>query len=171
MKQLYAPWRDKYSLSVANKDSEKLTADQCVFCSHFKDDADDNHFILRRFTHCVVMLNRYPYNAGHLLILPNNHVANLCDLSKEARIELIELTNHSVEIVKNNLRTDGCNVGLNLGRAAGAGIPSHLHMHVLPRFIGDTNFLPTLADTKAISFDLTQIYKQLKPHFVNLKID
>ena len=171
MKQLYAPWREKYSLSVANKDSEHLSAPQCVFCSHFSEDTDEKNFIIRRFAHCVVMLNRYPYNAGHLLILPHIHVPNLHDMPKEARSELIELTNHAVEIAKNTFKTDGFNVGLNLGRAAGAGIPSHLHMHVLPRFIGDTNFLATLADTKAISFDLHKIYEQLKPGFNSIVMD
>lgn len=171
MKQLYAPWRDNYSLSVAGKESENITAEQCVFCSHFSDNNDEKNLILRRFTHCVVMLNRFPYNAGHLLILPIKHVPNLEDLSREARTELMELTTQSTIILKKNLHTAGINVGLNLGRAAGAGIPSHLHMHALPRFVGDTNFLVTLADTKAISFDLNKIYAQLKPDFDSIVID
>lgn len=171
MKQLFAPWRDNYSLSVANKESEKQSEAQCVFCAHFNNDDDENNLILRRFKHCVVMLNRYPYNAGHLLILPIKHVPQLNDMGKEARIECMELTNHSVEIIKKNSKIGGCNIGLNLGRAAGAGIPSHLHLHVLPRFIGDTNFLPTLADVKVISFDLKQIYQKLKPDFDALIIE
>lgn len=171
MKQLYAPWRDTYSLSVANKESETISEQHCVFCSHFNDTADENNFILRRFKHCVVMLNRFPYNAGHVLILPKAHVPNLEDLPRDARIELIELATHSTQILKKNLNAAGINVGLNLGRAAGAGIPSHLHMHILPRFVGDTNFLATLADTKAISFDLHKTYKQLKPDFLSLVIE
>jgi ATP adenylyltransferase len=118
----------------------------------------------------VVMLNRFPYNAGHLLILPYAHKAGLNELSKEDRQELTELTNASIEIVKRELTCDGVNIGANLGKAAGAGIPSHLHMHILPRFLGDTNFLPTLADTKQISFDLGKIYTRLKPHFEQLHI-
>jgi ATP adenylyltransferase len=170
MKKLYAPWRDTYSLSVAGKESEHIPTSGCVFCSHFNETNDSKNFIIRRFKHCVVMLNLYPYNAGHLLILPHKHIANLSDMSKDARAELIELANHSTEIVKKILKTDGCNVGLNLGRAAGAGIPSHLHLHVLPRFTGDTNFLPLIADVKIVSFDLHDIYKQLKPSFDALVI-
>lgn len=168
MKQLYAPWREDYSVSVANTKNEGAQKTECVFCSNFNSTHDEEHFILRRFNHIIVMLNLFPYNAGHLLLLPINHKASLDELSKETRIELIELTNHSATILGKKLKCDGLNIGLNLGKAAGAGIPSHLHMHVLPRFTGDTNFLPTLADTKAISFDLVKIYRQLKPEFDTL---
>lgn len=111
------------------------------------------------------MLNKYPYNAGHLLILPIKHVASLAELTKEARSELIELQSQSVEILQKTLNNDGANIGINLGKAAGAGIPSHLHIHILPRWQGDTNFMPTIAQTKVISFDLGQYYKKLKKQF------
>lgn len=169
MKKLYAPWREDYTVSVAHSNNPDTSPEACVFCNHFNDTNDENNLILKRFNHMVVMLNRYPYNAGHILILPHAHVGCLHELPQEARIELMELTTHSVEIVKKILKCDGINVGLNLGKAAGAGIPSHLHMHILPRFIGDTNFLPTIADTKAISFDLIKIYKNLKPEFDSLR--
>lgn len=168
MKQLYSPWREDYTKSVAHSKDASATADQCVFCQHFKDDNDESNLIIKRFKHMIVMFNRFPYNAGHLLILPIKHVANLCDLSQEARIELIELTNHATNVVKEAFGCNGVNIGMNLGKAAGAGIPSHLHMHVLPRFNGDTNFLATLADTKAISFDLKKMYATLKPKFATI---
>lgn len=169
MKHLYAPWRSEYSQSVAQTKQEHTSEEHCTFCIKLKDD-NEEHFILRRFEHNVVLLNLYPYNAGHLLILPYEHVSTLSELSKAARAELMELTTHSTTILKEILKAHGINIGLNLGRAAGAGIPSHLHMHVLPRFTGDTNFLPILADTKQISFDLKDIYKKLKPSFGTLKI-
>ena len=111
------------------------------------------------------MLNLYPYNAGHLLILPFEHTATLEALPKATRTEIMELTSLCTKILESELKCDGINVGINLGRAAGAGIPSHLHLHVLPRWNGDTNFLPTLADTKQVSFDLKKIYTLLKKAF------
>lgn len=166
MDHLYAPWRENYTLSVHRKNETSQA--ECVFCKHFSDDKDEHNFILKRFTSMAVMLNRFPYNAGHLMVIPLTHNACLHELPVHARAELMELTTHSVEIVKKVFNCDGVNVGLNLGKAAGAGIPSHLHMHVLPRFTGDTSFLPTLAHTKAISFDLVKIYQQLKPEFNTL---
>src|SRR5438105_807894 len=151
MKQLYAPWRQEYTTDVTQTKSVKTTENDCIFCQQFKEQNDDVYFIIRRFDGVIVMLNKFPYNAGHMLILPINHHASLHELSSEIRAKLMELTMHSIEIVKKALKCDGVNVGINLGKAAGAGIPSHLHMHVLPRFTGDTNFLPTLADTKTIS--------------------
>ncbi len=167
---LYAPWRASYSNSIAHAKKEDTTENECVFCQRFKQTIDEDNFILKRFKHCVIMLNKYPYNAGHLLILPLKHVDSLHALSQEARIELMELMNSSIIIVKKILQCDGVNAGVNLGKAAGAGIPSHLHMHILPRFIGDTNFLPTLSATKAVSFDLNEIYRQLKPEFTTLSL-
>jgi len=165
MKKLFAPWRSDYASDSGEAKKEKTTKTQCLFCSQLKENKDETYFILKRLKHSFVMLNRYPYNAGHLLVLPIKHCANLNDLSKEERAELMELTNHSIEIVNKVLKNDGLNVGLNLGKAAGAGIPSHLHIHILPRWEGDTNFMPTIAQTKVISFDLGQIYGQLKQKF------
>ena len=132
---------------------------------------DEKRFVLRRFKHCFVMLNLYPYNAGHLLIVPYLHEGQLSGLSSEARFELAELTMLSSQILRDELNAQGINIGMNLGRAAGAGIPSHVHQHVLPRWEGDTNFLATLADTKQISFDLHEIYKKLRPAFEQIKVN
>ena len=170
MNHLFAPWREEYSKSVDHGKQENTNQAQCVFCTAFSQDDDAASFIIKRFPSMVVMLNRYPYNAGHVLILPHTHVAHLAQLPKEQRQELMELTNASIEIISKELACDGINVGVNLGKAAGAGIPSHLHMHILPRFYGDTNFLTTLADTKQISFDLRKIYERLKPHFEQLTV-
>ena len=111
------------------------------------------------------MLNLYPYNAGHLLIVSLDHKNRLKELSPEERNELIELTDKSIQILEKTINPAGFNIGLNIGKAGGAGIPSHLHQHVLPRWIGDTNFLPLLAETKQVSVNLKDLYNQLKPHF------
>ncbi len=165
MKKLYAPWREKYSTDTTHAKYDSTKEVDCVFCNKFKDPDDNKNYILKRYTHHAILLNLYPYNAGHLLIIPFKHVADLSKLSKAARTELMELMTSSTEIMKSVLDAHGVNIGVNLGKAAGAGIPSHLHIHVLPRYTGDTNFLPTLADTKQISFDLKAMYKTLKKSF------
>jgi ATP adenylyltransferase len=165
MKYLYAPWRSPYSSGVHKTKHEKATEKDCVFCLQFKEKNDAEHFILKRTKYNAIMLNKFPYNAGHLLIMPLGHHASLDKLSKPARTELMELVAKTTQLLEKELTADGINIGLNLGKAAGAGIPSHLHFHVLPRWHGDTNFLPTLTDTKQISFDLRNIYEQLKKKF------
>ena len=166
---LYAPWRNKYVNDI-RRTNNGSSEDECVFCHQLKEDKDEHHFVLRRFKHCYVMLNLHPYNAGHLLVLPYAHVAHLNALSQEARIELIELLSHGSAILKEVLSADGVNIGANIEKAAGAGIPHHLHFHVLPRWNGDTNFMPTLMQTKQISVDLHDIYKKLKPAFASLSM-
>lgn len=170
MKILYAPWREDYTTkSVRGTDgAENSSEENCVFCEQLKAQNDDEHFILRRFKHCYVVLNRYPYNGGHLLVLPLEHKSKLSELSSEARIELIEVISHCSSFLEQELDAKGINVGLNQGKAAGAGLPSHLHFHVLPRWIGDTNFLPTLGQTKIVSTSLNDIFKKLKPHIDKL---
>lgn len=165
MKQLFCPWRNDYTTSIAEKKQDGCSKTDCVFCTQPQEDNDAHYFILARYKHCYVMLNRYPYNAGHILIIPHNHVPNLEDLTPEAQTEMMNLCAQSSAILKSELKAEGINIGINMGKAAGAGIPSHLHMHVLPRWQGDTNFFPTLCDTKQISFDLHEIYKELKQHF------
>jgi ATP adenylyltransferase len=168
MKHLYAPWRSNYVTDVVHGKNDKIEKEDCIFCANLADNNDEKHFIFKRFTHHAIMLNLYPYNAGHLLIISLDHKKNLEELSKEARIELIELTNSCINILTDVLKAQGVNVGFNIGKASGAGIPSHFHQHVLPRWIGDTNFLPLLANTKQISIDLNEIYKKLKSSILAL---
>jgi len=171
MKQLHAPWRSQYAQDQGHKKQEGTPKTECDFCAQFKEDNDEKYFIIRRFKYNVVFLNRFPYNAGHLLMMPVEHIPQLHEMPQDARLELMELTTHSAKIVQDVLKAHGVNVGLNIGKAAGAGIPSHIHMHVLPRWLGDTNFLPVLGETKQISFDLTHMYNQLKPPFDALNIE
>jgi ATP adenylyltransferase len=165
MKRLYAPWRAPYSADTHRHTKPSMSATQCVFCLQFKQKKDSENFIITRTKYNAIILNRFPYNAGHLLILPLKHQAALEKLSKPIQQDLMQLLSESVVIMKEALGAEGINIGLNLGKAAGAGLPSHLHFHVLPRWSGDTNFLPLLAETKQISFDLHKIYEQLKKAF------
>lgn len=165
MKNLYAPWRSPYSSSDESHKDESASSRECVFCAHAKDNNDAANFILKRYTHCFVILNKYPYNAGHLLVIPYQHVKRLADLPSEALNEIMSVISQATTIIETQLKSEGINIGVNLGAASGAGIPSHLHWHILPRWNGDTNFLPTLAGTKVISFDLQEIYEILRKCF------
>lgn len=161
MKNLFCPWRSDYSLDV-NKKRKKGEQGTCVFCFQPQENNDREYYILYRGVHAYVMLNRYPYNAGHLLIIPFEHRAIISDFAIEVQNEIMGLIAKSCVLVTAVLKAEGVNVGINMGVAAGAGIPEHLHVHILPRWAGDTNFMPTLADTKQISFDLLEIFDQLK---------
>ena len=165
MKKIYAPWRSQYVQEEARSKNENASHDECVFCEQFSDTKDEQYFILHRGQHCAIILNFYPYNAGHLMVLPLGHVGTLEDLGADGRAELMELTSRSIEVLKKELKPHGFNTGMNLGKAAGAGIPAHLHQHIVPRFAGDTNFMPIVAEVKPISFDLPKLYEQLKKHF------
>ncbi len=169
MNMLYAPWREEYAEQVSEGiHKETSTKDSCVFCNQVADTKDEQYLILGRYKHNFIIINKYPYNAGHLLVIPFAHIKSLSDLSQEARNELMQLTSQATAILEKELSSEGTNIGLNLGKAAGAGIPAHLHLHILPRWNGDTNFLPTIAEVKQVSFDLTKIYQKLLPHFKNL---
>lgn len=163
MKKLYAPWRSSYVTDREHKTSKEKS---CVFCEKAKSLSDDKEYIIKRYPYCFVMLNTYPYNAGHVMIIPNKHVKDLTELSSEERIELMHALSETVTILNKTLTPDGINIGINLGKAAGAGIPKHLHIHVLPRWEGDTNFMPLLAETKQVSMDLNEIYQILKKAFI-----
>jgi len=165
MKLLYAPWRSAYSIRAETNRNEYCVPEACVFCIQLKENTDEKNFILKRFEYTFVALNKYPYNAGHLLVLPLDHKANLEELDQKTRHELIEVSTHCTTLLKKELKCHGLNVGLNLGVSAGGSIPSHLHMHIIPRWQGDTGFLVPITETKVISFDLNEIYQKLKPQF------
>lgn len=170
MKLIYAPWRSKY-LSFGG--TKKLSqSEDCQFCSKFglPEEESHKHLILKRFTTCVIMLNLHPYNAGHILIIPLRHTPHLSEMTKDERIELMEVINSCIKILEELFVCDGINMGMNKGKASGGSIQEHLHIHVLPRFIGDTNFLAALANTKQISFDLHDIYQKLLPHFNTMQL-
>ena len=171
MNLLYAPWRAKYFTFGSTKRAN--TNDNCPFCSKFsmQEDMEKTHLILKKFEHCCVMLNQYPYSAGHLLIIPFNHVPDISLLAKHERSELMEATNACMVTLDKLFACDGINIGINKGKASGGSVQEHVHIHLLPRYIGDTNFLATLANTKPISFDLHDIYTKMLEHFRNISLE
>ena len=143
----------------------------CVFCEAVNSPNPAEKFILYKSKNAMVILNKYPYNNGHILILPTEHQGNLEDLSDEVYNEIQKLLKRSIGILKKVYRPGGLNVGLNLGAAAGAGIPDHLHYHVVPRWFGDTNFFPLLAQTKLVVETLETTFSNLEGHFQALEAE
>lgn len=164
MNILYVPWRKKYAKSIQGK-GEKSSHEECPFCIAFLEHNDEKHFIIKRYNHCALMMNLYPYNAGHMMAIPYKHTGKLADLDEETRRELMDVTTHASRVLEEHFDAQGINIGINMGKSAGAGIPAHLHMHILPRWQGDTNFMPLLMDTKIVSFDLHEMYSDLRKHF------
>lgn len=163
MNYLYAPWRDDYNRSVENNTTNG--SELCVFCTRCNEHNDAKNLIVKRFKHTVVMLNKYPYNAGHILVLPHAHGGDITACTPEVRAELMEISTISMEALKKILNPPAFNFGLNIGKESGGSITDHLHMHVLPRWAGDTNFLPTCSNTKVISVDMDALYMKLKNLF------
>ncbi len=152
---MWAPWRIGY-----------VTGDRssgCVFCRKIESNEDDANFVLYRGEHNAIVLNTYPYNSGHLMVVPHAHVGELADLSLEAYAELWELTGLAARALQQALHPQGLNIGMNLGEAAGAGISDHLHMHIVPRWHGDTNYMTAVAETRVAPQSLEDSYRQLRP--------
>ena len=161
MKQLWAPWRMVYI-------DEGPKEQGCIFCTKFRDSDLRAGLVLAHSRYTVVMLNKYPYNNGHLLLAPKRHENALANLSSEEFIDLNQTLRHSVEIVREAVNPAGINLGMNLGKCAGAGIEDHLHWHIVPRWEGDTNFMPVVAETRVMPQHLLDSYDRLQPFFQNL---
>ena len=142
----------------------------CVFCSA-RARSDAESLILTRGPACFVLLNLYPYNNGHLMVAPNRHIGSLADASQPELAELMTLTRRAEIALTEAYRPDGMNMGLNLGRSAGAGVPGHLHMHVVPRWNGDTNFMTVVASTRVVPETPSQTLQRLTPMFARLAAD
>ncbi len=166
---LYAPWRASYIKNSIEKDDktpyEKQEKKGCPFCLEMNAHNDEKYLILRRFKHHCVVLNLYPYTKGHLLIVPFEHKAHLKDFSKEARTEMMEIATQSIILLQDILECPGVNAGLNLGRVAGASIPDHLHMQIIPRRNIDCSFIQIIGNMRVSCWDLKEMYKDLKPYF------
>jgi len=140
----------------------------CVFCDGLISDDDERSLILWRGEHTFVILNAFPYNTGHLLVMPLEHVGALEEMTQAGRGELLETSSAATGFISSEMGAQGFNIGMNLGAAAGAGIPGHLHLHVVPRWSGDTNFMPVTGETKVLPEMLSDTYSRLKPLFDSL---
>ncbi len=163
MQNLWAPWRIDYILGPK--------PDECVFCLPEHTDEDRERLILYRGKHCFVIMNKYPYNNGHLMVTPYRHIMNLVECGAEEMQEMMCLLQECVRIVQKLFNPQGMNLGLNLGEAAGAGIREHLHFHVVPRWNGDSSFMAVFSETRVIPEHLLASYDKLKPHFDNLSLN
>jgi ATP adenylyltransferase len=161
MDQLWAPWRLSY---VATPKRPQPAADEgdCFICRGVSGADDRANLVVHRSELSVVVLNRFPYNNGHLLVCPKAHKGQLEDLTAEELLDLQLVLRKMLGVLRKRMNPDGFNVGLNLGRAAGAGVPGHLHWHLVPRWAGDTNFMPVVADTRVISQSLDALYDLLR---------
>ena len=158
MKRLFSPWRSAYIASFRNETKSK----KCLFCRIAKERQDEKNLVVWRGEHCFLVMNLFPYNSGHLMVVPYKHTADLASLSKDAYVEIMEASVRGMKALGKTSGPHGFNLGANLGRIAGAGIDKHIHFHIVPRWSGDTNFMPVLADVKLISEDLRRTWSRLR---------
>ena len=162
MNRLWSPWRMAY---IQNPHK----AENCVFCHAPELPDNAENLIVVRGQFCYVILNRYPYTTGHLMVVPFEHREKLEELSPEARAEMMELTNRGVQVLRKVYHAQGFNIGANLGAAAGAGIPKHLHFHIVPRWQGDTNYVTTIGNTRILPETLEDTYRRVCEAWVKPK--
>lgn len=155
MKRLWSPWRSQY---VAGQETEDAS---CIFCRFPQEQDDSRNLVVYRGELAYVVMNRFPYNSGHLMIVPYEHTAEFQTLSASALAEVMSLLSTCLTALRTAFKPDGYNAGMNLGSAAGAGVADHIHMHVVPRWVGDTNFMPALADVKVMPEMLEDSYRKL----------
>jgi ATP adenylyltransferase len=158
--RLWAPWRMPYIMSTV-----KQQDDGCVFCKMLAESDDERNLIIHRGSHAFVVMNLFPYNTGHLMVVPTRHTGDLASLTSDEHLELDSMIVKSHAALGKALAPHGYNIGMNLGRASGAGIVDHLHYHIVPRWSGDSNFMSVVSDTKVISESLTDTWRRLKAAF------
>jgi ATP adenylyltransferase len=154
---IYAPWRAEYITGPKEKG--------CVFCRIAAEDNDAENYVLHRGEFCYVVLNRFPYTSGHSMIVPFRHFGDLEAMTPEETTEMMRLAQKMVAAQKKEFRTQGFNVGFNLGQPAGAGIEEHIHLHMVPRWVGDSSFVSTIGNSRVISISFDTIYEALKKYF------
>lgn len=163
MERLWAPWRIEYIMSVDKK------KEGCIFCDLPKETTDKKNLIVYREELCFVILNKYPYNNGHIMVVPYEHKSDLLDLSDQILLNVQQVIKRSVQVLKDSMNPHGFNIGLNIGRPAGAGIDEHIHYHIVPRWNGDTNCMPVLTNTKVVSEALDQTWEKFYKEFCKIK--
>jgi ATP adenylyltransferase len=157
MERIWAPWRIDYIRG------EKT--DGCFLCTYFGGNRDQDNLVLARGPTCAVVMNRYPYTGGHLMVCPYRHVSVMAELTDAEMLESMRWSALCVELLKKHIRPDGFNLGINLGDAGGAGLKDHLHLHVVPRWVGDTNFISVVGDIRVIPQALEALWLELRPSF------
>lgn len=166
MDRLFSPWRSKYIETF--KGTGPKEENLCVFCSALENNNDEERLIVHRGKLAFIIMNLYPYNSGHLMIVPNRHTADFSSLTAEENAECLKLLQRSQTALAELSHPHGYNIGMNLGKAGGAGIDDHLHWHIVPRWNGDTNFMPIIADVKMVSEDMVKQWEQLSKYFESL---
>ena len=164
-KRLWAPWRMEYIERELRGDSKG-----CFLCEKFESNEDEKNLVLMRGKSCFVVMNLYPYNNAHLMVCPYRHLSDYIALTESERSEIQEVIAGCMSIIDSNLNPDGYNVGLNLGKAGGAGLEEHIHWHLVPRWSGDTNFMPVLGQTKVMMEGLRDSFVKLLPDFAALEV-
>ena len=157
MRNIWAPWRMKYIEQPKKKEG-------CLFCRVIKEDTDKENHVLVRKERCFIMLNLYPYNNGHLMVSPYAHVASLEKLEMKDRNALFETVANAIANLRKEMDPEGFNIGINIGEVAGAGISDHIHVHIVPRWAGDTNFMPVVGEAKVISQAIEETYKKMRKY-------
>ncbi len=155
MDHIWTPWRMKY-IRQNNKNKD------CIFCAAAQEKDDRENLVFYRGKHVFMILNRYPYTSGHVMCIPYAHEARLGDVTKETRGEMMELVNKAVGVLQNVYSPEGFNIGLNLGEVAGAGVAEHLHIHIVPRWTGDTSFMTAVGDTRVLPESLAVTFERVK---------
>ena len=159
MERLWSPWRHEYIANITHDKPQNA----CIFCEAQKNpSADAQNLVVYRGAHNFVILNKYPYISGHLMVAPYAHLGQLSTASKEVTDEMMDLAKRSQAALIEAYRPEGFNLGMNLGQVAGAGVADHIHMHILPRWAGDTNFMSTVGETRVLSEDLSVTYQKLR---------
>jgi ATP adenylyltransferase len=166
MEQIWSPWRSHYIQSFTGKADD--ADEECFLCAaaKTKGENDKELLIVGRREHCFIIMNCYPYNAGHLLITPYRHVGDFSGMNGEELSCIMNTLQETAEILEKLLKPHGYNIGANLGRVAGAGLPGHIHFHIVPRWNGDTNFMPVLADVKVVSEAMEEMQEKLHAEFL-----
>jgi ATP adenylyltransferase len=158
MEHIFSPWRYKY-ISTADRE------EGCVFCRIQESEKDEENYVIYRGELNFAILNLFPYTSGHLMIVPYAHVASLADTSEAATTEMMSLAKRAQSALESEYHPDGFNIGMNLGRSAGAGVADHIHLHVVPRWTGDANFVSIIGETRVLPEDLATTREKLKKHF------
>jgi len=167
MKNLWSPWRSNYIESF----KEKQSAGECIFCAAVEKEIEDmDNLVVHKSKNTLVMMNLYPYNNGHLMIVPKRHLGSLEQITTEESHELMDEILLAEKVLQKIYSPQGFNIGANLGRAGGAGIEDHIHFHIVPRWNGDTNFMPAIGEVKVISQDLAETKKRLLAGYTEIHI-